>query len=462
MATATITWVPVNGSNYEIWYAKLSVVGSVNLPPSAGWVQATGSPFDSSLGTATITGLDDNTQYRFASRNDCSPSDSPWQTIIKYKLVCPTFSVVANTVGATDVGASISITVNLLNYVEYGAIANTTLTIKKTSDSTIADAKEFFGPYDSSTLTYTSSGLLVGTGYTVYLTIHDSIVATGDTTCTNQSITTQVPTSTPPPVCGTPTFTLGGLTYNSLQVFITNGLTGDTYDVSVDGGASYVILGVDGSTPITVIGLNSGTSYQVVVRRNCIAGGQSVSTSQTTTIPIPTIVGTMSIIRTTPFSTNNSEFGKLAFTFTQPTPAPLTILFGYQWEHRCPACSGGNCIWSAGYDIFPAVNTCPPPAQLGDEQGGAAHYPYIINIPAGVTTYTAINFITQAGGPGTYTPEGIYIGHYWETISGNIGGGSARNYTDAYLRISSPAGYTANFTYSDADTVIKGVNLHNV
>src|ERR1700754_353990 len=96
MADITIQWVPVNGSSYEIWYSKLSTVGSISEPPAVGWIQAIGSPFDSSLGIAVIAGVDDNTQYRVDVRNDCTSNDSPWEDSIRYKLLCPAFSLVAN------------------------------------------------------------------------------------------------------------------------------------------------------------------------------------------------------------------------------------------------------------------------------------------------------------------------------------------------------------------------------
>lgn len=457
MATATITWVPVNGSNYEIWYAKLSVVGSTSTPSSIGWTQATGSPFDSSLGIATINGLDDSTQYIFASRNDCTSSDSPWQTNIKYKLVCPAFSPVANPVSPTDAGASISTIVNLLNLVEFEAIASSvTLTFKKTSDSSVADTKVFNSPYASSTLTYTSSSLLVTTGYTIYLSVHDGIANT-DIACSNQSISTQTPAAIPPPVCTAPTFTISNVATTSLDITITSTLlTGDTFDVSIDGGISYVSIG-NSTSPVTISGLLSGTIYQVVVRRNCVGGGQGISTSQTITTLTPTITGTISL--NAPSSSGQSTT-YVVVTFPQPTPVPLTLYLGYTWQNHC-SCLSGSCTWSNGYDIFPQVQSCPPSGSggpnaadtQGDPYSGPPHLPFVVNVPQGVTTFTANNIYTTLGNPG---PNGGVLGS-WQTVFLR----SSDRYTDLYVHIQNPVGYTGSFTMANGQN-ITGVIIHNV
>lgn len=465
MATATITWIPVNGSNYEIWYAKLSVVGSTSLPPSAGWIQATGSPFDSSLGIATITGLDNNTQYRFASRNDCISIDSAWQTNLKYKLVCPTFSLVANPVSPSDTGASITATVNLLNLVEFESIASTiTLTFKKTSDSSVADTKVFTSPYTSSILTYTSSSLLVTTGYIVYLSIHDGIANT-DIACSNQSISTLTPVVVPPPVCPPSTFSIIDITTTTITVILGSPIAeGDLWDVSVDGGVTYIHTG-DPSVGgiITVGGLISGTSYQVVVRRNCISGGQGISPSQTITTLVPSVIGTVSMIKTHPYN-GEQDTGILAFTFPQPLVNAITLYIGYTWENTCSSCANNVCLWSNGSDIFPtAPQTCTgsgaPLGAGGDTYSGPAHLPFVVNIPAGSTSYTATNIFTTIGGTGQHS-GGFVVGP-WLFINPNPGGGSARGYTDLYIKVNSPSGYTSSFSYVDS-TVIKGVTIHNV
>lgn len=464
MATATITWIPTSGSNYEIWYAKLSVVGSTSLPPDSGWTQASGSPFASTLGTATINGLDDNTQYRIATRNDCTSLDSAWSSSTKFKLDCPTFSLVANPVSTSDVGASITATINLVNLVEFEAITSSiTLTVTKTSDSSIAATKVFTSPYDSSTLATTFLGLLATTGYTVVLTMQD---AAGTVTCDSHNITTQTPVVIPPPTCTAPTFTIGSITTTTLIITITSSvITGDTFSVSLDGGVTYVTTAP--TVPINIGGLLSGTSYQIVVRRNCVGGGQGISTSQTISTLVPSIVGAISLNVPSAFQQGTVT---VMVTFPQPTPAPLTLYLGYTWENRCNLCSGFVCTWSNGYDIFPQVQSCPPSSSGGpiaaDSQGdsfsGPPHLPFVVNVPQGVTTFTATNIYTTLGNPG---PSGGVIAP-WQYSDPNPGGGRpgqvrARGYIDLYVHIQNPSGYTSAFTMNNGQNVT-GVTIHNV
>lgn len=458
MADITINWVPVNGGSYEIWYAKLSVVGTTSEPPTTGWVKAAGSPFDSALGTASILGVDNNTQYRVDTRNDCTQNDSIWTDDIRYKLVCPSISLVANPVSPSDAGASITASVTLSNRIEFESIASSiTLQIRKTSDSSIVETKMISSPYSTDTLSYTFNNLLTGTNYTVYLSIQDGIEGTS-INCSNQAATTQTPVIVPPPVCNAPTFSITNVTANNATINITSTLnSGDKYDISLNGGTSYTYTGIT-TQSFQLTGLSTATSYQIVVRLNCVAGGIGTSTSQTFTTSSQVVTGVLSMNSNTNVANNNKQ-GTLyiTFSFPKPTPAPLTLYFGYTHENLCNGCPGGKCSWSNGYDIFtpPAGAQNCPGNPIGDGYSGPPHLPFIVNIPQGVTSYNSgTNIFTAQGG--TNPSHGV-IGP-WQ----NLGGGNgARGYTDLYVKIASPSGYNAAFVMINGQN-ISGVTLHNV
>lgn len=455
MATATVDWVPTSGGSYEIWYGKLSVVGTTSLPPDSGWIQATGSPFNSSLGEATITGLDDNTQYRVVSRADCTGLDSTWIDDTGYKLICPALQLTTNPINAPTNYIVASLTA--VNLLEFETIASAlTLVIKKTSTGAIVETKTLTAPYTpnfSGSLTYTFNNLLPSTQYTVYLTIHDGIL-NQDITCSNVSQTTPTPVVTPPPVCTAPTFTLSNAQPTSLQVNITSTiLTGDTFDVSLDGGVTYPTTGQTVSPIIISAGVSPGTQYTVMVRRHCQAGGVNTSTSQTLTTPNTMISGTISM------NSDRSAVGTfasgtlyLAFNFPLPTPAALTFYFGYTHENSC-TCPGGKCKWSNGYDIFtpaPTDQNCSGTPIGNITTGGVPHYPFVVVVPQGVTTFTTDTNIH------TSNPSPSLPNNPWQnTGAGNNG---ARGYTDLYVKID---GYSNNLTMVNGAN-ISGVTIHNV
>lgn len=456
MADITINWVPVNGGSYEIWYSKLSTVGTTSEPPTTGWIQAAGSPFDSSLGTASILGVDDNTQYRVDTKNDCSQNDSAWTDDIRYKLVCPTMSLSANPVSPSDAGASISTLVALSNRIEFETIASSiTLQIRKTSDGSIIETKVISSPYSTDSLSYTFNNLLTGTNYTVYLSMQDSIVG-AIVSCSNQAATTQTPVIVPPPVCNTPTFSITNVTANTATINITSTLnSGDVYDISLNGGTSYTYTSITTQSFI-VNSLNAATSYQIVVRLNCIGGGIGTSTSQTFTTNALVINGTIAMNSSiNAVGTFASGTLYLTFTFPQPTPSPLTLYFGYTHENGCSTCVGGKCNWSNGYGIFtPPTQTCPGSPTGNINSGGHPNYPFVVNIPQGVTTFNSGTNIH------TIDPSPSLPNNPWQNYgAGNTGG--ARGFTDLYVKVQNPSGYNAAFSITNGQN-ISGVTIHNV
>lgn len=465
-ATVVVNWTPVNGGHYEIWYATLSVVGTSSLPPTTGWTQATGSPFDSALGTATISGLDDNTQYRVVSRADCTGVDSGWVNHTLDKLVCPTLSVVANPVPGDAVGASITTTVTISNYIEFETIATSiTLTIRKASDSSVVATKVYTTPYDTALIVNTFSNLLTGTGYTVYLTIHNNIEDT-DIACSNQSVTTLTPVVVPPPTCAPTTFTVTNVTASSFTINITGFIaTGDTFDVSINSGATYPYTGFT-SAVITISGLSAANSYTIVLRRNCAGGGQGYTPSQTITTNASIIVGTVAMNSSANLKGHFSTADLyLTFTFPQPTTSIITLYFGFTFESSCNPCAGFVCYSSNGYDIFTplpgrANGLCSgSPTGYSEYGGGAggAHYPFIVTIPAGVTTYNSGTNIRSINP----SPSSIPAANLpWA----NIGTGTqpaARGYVDLFVKVNTPLGHSAAFTIAPGLN-INTPTLHNV
>lgn len=450
MADIVIDWVPVNGGSYEIWYAKLSTVGTTSEPPSSGWIQAAGSPFDSSLGTASILGVDNNTQYRVDTRNDCTQNDSTWTDDIRYKLVCPSMSLVANPVSPSDAGASITASVVLSNRIEFETITNSiTLQIRKTSDNSVVETKVISASYPTDTLSYIFNNLLTGTNYTVYLSIQDGIAGTS-INCSNQALTTQTPIVVPPPVCNAPTFSVTNVTSNAATITVTSTLnSGDTYDISLNGGTSYGYTGII-TQSFQLTGLTAATNYQIVVRLNCIAGGIGVSTSQTFGTNPNVIQGLISMEIQEPYTSHQLDT-TIRVTFPSPTPSAVTLYIGALFEQGCNSCASRLCKVPWGYEIF----TQPSDVCAGYPVGAPAKSAYVLNVPAGVTTYSARNII-QVVPPGGCGPC-----HALVTLEPYLGIVRGRGWTDLYVKVISPAGYNAAFTYQNS-TNIQGVVVHNV
>lgn len=461
---AQVNWTPTNGDNYEIWYAPLSTVGTTSIPPSTGWVQATGSPFDSTLGTATITGLNDNTKYRIDTRSDCTSTDSGWTDNVAYKLVCPGCTLTPLTVTSGQTGASIASQIIIENYLEFETIATSiTLTATPQGSSTVAQTQVFTAPYSLGTLNYTFNNLLTGTTYVFALSIFDSI-ANATVSCGTQNSTTLTPTVVPPPTCTVPVFALSNITASSVVVNIMSSLSsGDTFDISINGGASFISTS-NTATPITINGLTQSSTYQVVVRRNCGAGGTSMANSQTFTTLGQVIPGTITMdssinATTAPALTFGTVF--LKFTFPSATPAPITLYFGCACNLSCNTtiCAAGTCTYVNGTNIFsPSSSICPQPfqGQTGLDLSGTGQYPFQVLIPQGVTSFTT-NTNIRTIFPTTQNPWTNFSARNTLGGSGHVGKG----YTDLYVHVQSPSGYSGSFTMVDG-TNIKGVTLHNV
>ncbi len=86
-------------------------------------------------------------------------------------------------------------------------------------------------------------------------------------------------------VCAVLTYAVGTKTSTTIPLnTIATIAVGDTYDVSKDGGATWVATAQTGAT-YTLTGLTPATAYSIVLRKNCIAGGSTSTApnSQSTT-----------------------------------------------------------------------------------------------------------------------------------------------------------------------------------
>lgn len=113
-------------------------------------------------------------------------------------------------------------------------------------------------------------------------------------------------------LCDPLLYTVTEIGDTTIKVVISNLSIGDTYDYSVDGGATWQTNA--SATTFTIISLSSGTSYNLQLRRHCSNGGTSISalTSVTTnnavcnipTFTIDSITSNSFVINITNFQAN--------------------------------------------------------------------------------------------------------------------------------------------------------------
>lgn len=443
---ATFTWIPqASIVAQEVWYGRLTDVGST-LPPGTGWNQGS-NLYTATAGTALINNLNENTIYRFLVESHCSTGDSGWAEKDGYKLVCPT---VTTTLHATSVDASLAI----FNPGELAKIVNTlTLSIQNAGTGTILNSSAYSGTGIVSPINLSFGGLTPSSNYNIIVSY--TLTPNGTSTvCSTTAVTTS-----PSATCPVITFNTSGITTTNFIVTPFGLVAGDTYDISLDGGTTFLYINATQPSQ-TISALTPGTTYQVVIRRNCQNGTNSVTAATPVTL-IGIIAGSLSMNSdTNAVGTSANGTLYLLFNFSAPTPAPVTLYFGYTHENRCDACGTGKCSWSNGFDIFtpPAGAQNCPGSVIGSGgsvyYGGQPHYPFTITIPQGVTTFNSGTNIH------TTNPAPTLPNLPWENEGGGVGS-SARGFTDIYVKVASPSNYIANFTIISG-TNISGVTIHNV
>lgn len=152
-------------------------------------------------------------------------------------------------------------------------VVMTNLAAGDTYEYSIDDGLTWF--YNASAATFTIVGLSPATTYRIKLRRSCSNGSTA-TSSTIVATTTALP-------CNIPTFDITNVTGTSFVVNITNCQAGTPYDISVDGGANYIVSGVIGCA-IQVNGLTASTEYSVVVRHKCDGAPVSAATEVVTTV----------------------------------------------------------------------------------------------------------------------------------------------------------------------------------
>lgn len=187
--------------------------------------------------------------------------------------------------------------------------------------------------------------------------------------------------------CDLPSVFITDLQSNSFKLFITNISAGDTFDVSLDGGITFISVGQNVS-PLVVAGLNENTSYQVVVRRNCVNGLNSITNIQNVITPILficRIVGAINI-NYSPYNFTTGKYkvtvtwtsvqGAIGYIITDPvTGTPITtfatsMIFEldpsqtYQGTIQTICGTGGNSALTPYTITTPLQASCPAPTNL--------------------------------------------------------------------------------------------------
>lgn len=427
---ATFSWIPQAGIlAQEIWYGRLTDVGAT-LPPASGWNPGT-NLYSATATSTQLNNLDENTKYQFAVLEHCSNGSAPWAILSKYKLVCPVVSGVLHT-------TSVDVSLAVLNAGELSKIISSlVLNLVDPSTGNPINGVNFSGSQITSTITWTFSGLTASTPYQLVLG-YTLIPGGAVTNCSTSTINTAalIP-------CTPPTFAVSNIITTGFTVTVSGLQMGDTYDVFLSG-AGQIAVGVTDPTYVAS-NLTPGATYSITIRRNCTNSTIGMSASQNVTT-INSLVGTVSMTIPNPYQASQ-QITSVAFTFPTPTTTPLNVYIGALFEEGCGGCASGLCRQPWGGALF----TYPPDVCSGFPSGAPGEKPYLINIPAGVTNYTATNI--QNDPPSTFPLL---------TLNPNLNPGHpGRGWTDLYVKIISPSGIIPALTYQNS-TNIQNVTVHNI
>lgn len=445
MATANISWTPCGSASdgQYLYYGKTNIATGTPIS-GTGWTLYSGVPLTNSANSVTINGLDDNVEYTFYIYCHCTTSGNGPLTqsapIIKY--VCPTFSNITPIYNGVSYNLSIPTSANNTG----SWIQNVEVSVYDSSNITKLYTNTYSSPFAIPGGSF--NNLNSSTNYNLQISYTNNATPQRVNLCTSVPFTTSA-------ACTAPTITVNNATANTFDVNWTPG-TGGTFDILVN--SSVVATGIT-TSPYTVTNLTPATLYQVNVRKNCTTGGTGISTTQNITTSNATLNGVISMNIPVSYAAAANYTDApvtLAFNFPTATPSPITLYFAATWENSCNSCTSGKCLATAGFDIISGTpNTCPGGTISGlPEWPSQSNYPLVVNIPQGVTTYSATNIQTTVG----HQP---FFPLYFAAANPNPGGGTARGFTDLYVKVNSPAGYSANFTISNG-TNITGVIIHNV
>lgn len=437
MATFNISWTPCGPSSdaQYIYYGKSNVVTGTPVS-GTGWTLYTGAAIANSVGSATINGLDDNVEYLVYGYCHCPAAGngplSNFGPVIKY--ACPTLSSIAPTYNGVSYNLAIPNSANNTGTWIQKILVN----LYDSSLQNLLQTNTYNTPFNAN-VSGSFTALNASSNYNLQAIYSDN---TG--VKTNQCGSSPFTTSAP---CTAPIITVNNATANTFDVSWTP-TTGGTFDVLVNN--NVVATGLT-TGPYTVTGSSSNTSYQVNVRKNCTTGGNAVSQTQNITTAQSIINGTISMSIPQPYTTHQQD---TTFTLTFPvaTPAPVTLYIGALFEEGCGSCSSKLCRLPWGYEIFALPSDVCPGYPVGAPGSSA----YVINVPAGVTTYSVTN-ITQLAPPVHNCPGCTPL----ITLEPHLGPIPGRGWTDLYVKLVSPAGYVGSFTYQNSAN-IQGVTINNI
>ncbi len=132
-------------------------------------------------------------------------------------------------------------------------------------------------PYLGISNPYILMGLAANTQYLIVVKAHCGLIGTGISN--TYIITTDNPTND----CIAPAFTITNIGISTISLLITNHTIGDLYNVSINGGATYIQTNVPFPN-ILISGLSPNTSYNIVIQRieidldTCLSGFYHVTT----------------------------------------------------------------------------------------------------------------------------------------------------------------------------------------
>lgn len=147
-ATAVINWTNASGSAQELFYGKdLLVTGLPGV--GSGWTPSPNNPLGSSVGTQTISGLDDNVKYKFLVKGDCTNSQNIYSQSTALKWVCGAIQTPGPQLGVLSyvlqVDPSVSNSGSPISSIEVQLIG-----VDRTNFGVIYQTKVYSAPYSSS------------------------------------------------------------------------------------------------------------------------------------------------------------------------------------------------------------------------------------------------------------------------------------------------------------------------
>jgi hypothetical protein len=450
MATANISWTACGSAatSQSLYYGS-TLIATGNPLSGTGWTLYSGSTLANSVSSQTITSLNDNVDYTFYVFCNCTSGNGPLSTIGPViKNVCPTVGTITPTYNG------LSYTVNVPSSANNAGswIQTIVVSVLNSAGTTTLQSTTFNAPFNA-TLSSNFTGLNSATNYSLAIS-YGQTSGSRTNSCGSTPFTTAA-------ACATPSITVSNITSNSFNVSWTP-TTGGSFDILLNGTAVATGLTSTNGT-YTVTGLTTATIYQVAVRLNCTTGGTGISTTQNVTTSSAVLNGVVSISQNTGDGSQSRKGLTMSFQFPQATAFPITINFGQGMFYY----GSTEAYW--GYDLF----TLPPAGAqwpmysnettpIGSTFGPGRNSPWVVTIPQGVTTYTTTQdaIYTAAGnGGGSGVPGNVGGFNYqpW-CVPVNFGG---LYIADIWLRVTSPTGYNANFTFTPGSNV-GDITIHNV